>query len=334
MVVPYFLATSRTPSHSPVSRQDEAPVLTFESLDGSRKITLDGRSGWTHLPGSTGLEMPPVEAVTSSVPGVYGSMLEEVRVEERPIFIPIDVASPDSRQVTHRAMLDAIRGLVDPLKGEFRVVCENRQLNVIYTGGLEGAFGVNEMGLYWRKFGLKGLAAQPFAESREERPVEFRMSSGGEPFLGVAGGTDTPWGTRTLTTASLISNNMRVWVDSEVPVYPTVYLVGPLDAFTGSVESEASPLGQQWSVSVPGGVPAGHTLRLVTDPRARSIRLGPGDPADNPSWSGEPAAGLVARGSTLLPFYPGLNRMNVAAPGGTSETRIRIVWRDLHWSLW
>ena len=335
MVNPYVLATTRTPSHSrPITTQEQVPNLTFESLDGTKKIQLDGISGWTHLPGSTGLEMPPVDVVTSAVPGVAGSVLEEVRVEERPIFIPIDAASTDSRQVTHRAMLKAIRELVDPLRGEFLVVCENRQLKVMYTEGLEGSFG-SDFGVYWRKFGLKALACQPWAEGRTDRPVEFQMASGGSPFLGTAGGTNTPWGTRKLTSSALISDNMRVWVDSEVAVYPIVELVGPMDSFTGTMDLATSQPGAgQWSVSVPNGVPAGYTLRLVTNPRARSIRMGAGDPATNPSWTGELAAGQVARGSTLRPFYPGVNLMNVGAPGGTDATRVRIVWRDLYRSLW
>lgn len=326
MVSPYLLASRRAiawRSHLDVD-QDEVPILSLESLDGTRKIVLDGLSGWTHVPGATGLEMPPVEVVRSPVPGVHGSMMREVRVDERPVFLPLDAASPDAKQVTHQAMLNAIRALVDPLKGEFRIVCGERQLNVIYTEGLEGSFGTDEFGLYWRKFGLKAVACQPFAEGRRDRPIEFRMSAGGHPFLGVAGGTDAPWGTRQITSSALISDNMRIQVDSEVPVYPVVELIGPMDSFTGTMQlAENAQSGQVWSVSVPDGVPAGSTLRLVTDPRARSIRL-----------DGALAAGLVARGSSLSPFYPGLNLMSVAAPGGTTDTRVRIVWRDLYRSLW
>lgn len=305
--------------------KEQVPIISLESLDGSRQIVLNGESGWTHLPGATGLEMPPFDIVTSQVPGVYGSVLEDVLVEERPIFIPMDAASPDYRRVTHQAMLSEIQELVDPLRGEFRVVCGERHLKVIYTDGLEGAFGVNEFGLYWRKFGLKALACQPFAESREPRSVEFQIDVTGKAFLGA------PWGTQQLTSSAVISNDMKVQVGSEVPVHPTVELVGPMDSFTGTVNG---PGGRLWKVSVPEGVPTGSTLRLVTDPRARSIRMGPGDPSKDPSWTGELAAGLVQRGSSLSPFYPGQNLMSVAAPGGTADTRIRIRWIDLHRSLW
>lgn len=306
--------------------RERVPVLGLESLDGSKKIALNGESGWTHMPGATGLEMPPVSLVTSSVPGVHGSVLEEARVEERPIFIPIDACSPDYTQVSHQAMLNQIRDLVDPLKGEFYVVCGERRLKVAYTEGLEGSFGVNDFGLYWRKFGLKALACQPFAEARQESSVVFSIDVEGRPFLGA------PWGQLSLTSSAVISNDMKVIVGSEVPVFPTVELVAPMDSFFGEVEGPAGSA--PWSVSVPDGIPTGYTLRMVTDPRARSIRMGAGDPSTTPNWSGELAAGLVARGSSLSPFYPGTNLMSVAAPGGTGDTRIRIIWRDLYRSLW
>lgn len=309
---------------------ERVPILSFESLDGSKQIVLNEESGWTHLPGATGLEMPPVALVTSSVPGVAGSVLDEVRVEERPIFIPIDAASPDYTRVTHQAMLSYIRDLVDPLKGEFWVVCGDRRLKVAYTEGLEGAFGKDEMGHYWRKFGLKALACQPFAEAKEVHPVEFRIDVAGKAFLGTKGGSTSPWGSLQLTSSAVISTGMKVPVGSEVPVYPTVELVGPMDSFSGQVQGP----GGLWSINVPAGVQAGYTLRIVTDPRARSIRYGAGDPATTPGWTGVLAAGRVARGSSLTPFYPGNNIMSVASPGGTAATRIRISWRDLYRSLW
>ena len=46
------------------------------------------------------------------------------------------------------------------------------------------------------------------------------------------------------------------------------------------------------------------------------------------------ASGRIARGSTLRAFYPGTNILNVSAPGGTANTRIRISWLPLYRSLW
>lgn len=334
-MVNIYLAAGRQAPTKPIDPPDDVPDLTFMSLDGSRSIVVNGESGWTHLPGATGLEMPPIDIVTSAVPGIPGSVLGEVRVEERPIFIPLDAASPDYRRVTHQAMLDSLRDLVDPTRGEFYVVCGDRRLRVIYTDGLQGSFGKDEFGLYWRKFGLKALASQPYAEDLEVRELPFRISTQGRAFLGRANYNDAPWGTRSLTSSAVISEDMKVLVESEVEVFPELDLVGPMDSFEGTVVRQGAPAGERpWWVSVPQGVPQGQTLRLVTDPRARSIRLGPGDASANPDWTGELAAGRVARGSHLRPFYPGTNLMSVAAPGGTGETRIFIRWRSLRRSLW
>lgn len=328
----YFLASPPAAAPLPPSASREPiPTLTLESLDGSRVIALGRGTGWIRMPGSTGLEMPPVDVVTHTVPGVPGSILSEVRVEERPIFIPIHAASRDAQQVTHLAMMDALRSLIDPVTGMFRLVGttvrSSRQLTAVYTGGLEGADGRDDAGLYWRKFGLQAIACQPFAQARFDRTVEFAAGAGAGPFLGAAGGTNVPW-PRALSSSAVVGDNMLVNVASEVPVYPVIDLVGPMDSFAGTVSLQDGSLppffgGQQWSISIPSGVPSGSTFRMVTDPRAKSFRM-----------DGQLAAGRVARGSQLRPFYPGVNVMDVVAPGSDENTRVRISWRELHRSLW
>ncbi|TYP82077.1 hypothetical protein [Blastococcus xanthinilyticus] len=341
----YFLASPRSVPSVVRPTKEPVPKLVLESLDGRRRIPLDDSTGWKALAGATGLDMPPVDVATRRVPGVAGSVLDDVRAEERPLFIPIKVTARDRQNATHRALMDSLRALVDPLLGEFRVIgitaTSERELTAVYTDGLQGDYGVDQAGLHWRKFGLRATACQPFAAARTSRTVEFQMAGAGGAFLGVAGGTDAPW-PRALSSSAVIGEGMQVQVNSEVEVHPTLELVGPMTSFAG----ELSPLvtgddgavrvltDQAWSVSVPDGVPAGMALRLVADPRARSIRLGAGDPRTTPGWTGELAAGRVARGSTLRPFYPGLNVLNVSAPGGTTATRVRLSWRELHRSLW
>lgn len=313
-----FLAAPLTSGPPPAQAQPDPLTVALESLDGTRRIPLDGSTGWWRLDGTSGLEMPPMDVVTSSVPGVFGSVLRDVRVAERPVGLPMFTAS-ESGRIGHLEMLDEIRSLVDPLTGEFLIVAtttrSERQLRVVYTGGLEGAGGRSETGIYWRKFGLTAVACDPFAYDRSERLVPFDLGSSDAAFLGAAGGTDKPW-PRMLSSSAVIGSGMQIEVRSEVPVFPTLEIDGPVDSFTGTMSTG-------WSVSIPGGVADGSTLRLVTDPRARSIRL-----------DGAPAAGLVARGSTLRPFYPGVNVLDVVAPGGSAATRVRLSWREAHRSLW
>lgn len=304
----------------------------LESLDGLLVIPLNGVTGWTHMPGSTGLEMPPYDIVTNSVPGVPGSTLQDVRTLERPVFIPVFADTRSGDHITHLQMLDAMRDLVDPLTGMFRIVGVTergeRELTVVYTKGMEGADGVDERGFTWRKFGINALACDPFPQARSDRVVEFAGTGTAGAFLGTAGGTDAPW-PRALSSSAVIGDNMRVQVTSEVPVYPVLELVGPMDSFAGTVQLADASLppyfgGGVWSVSIPDGVAAGQSLRIVTDPRARSIRSG----------TGGLAAGRVARGSSLRPFYPGTNVLSVTAPGGNADTRVRLSWREKFRSLW
>lgn len=313
--------------HEPIDR------LSLESMDGSVVIPLDNTTGWIRMPGATGLEMAPVEVISKRIPGVPGAVVSDVRVSERPIFIPVYGRSTGGR-TSYLQMMDRLYSLIDPTTGSFKLVGTttrgSRELVVTYEGGLEGADGADERGLSWVKAGLKLTAYDPFPRARTVRTLEFRATSDAAPFLGVVGGTDAPW-PRMLSSTSVVGQGMEVRVGSEVPVYPDLTLVGGLESFAGTLSpvvtnpdgSQRAVTDQAWSVSIPDGVPPGSTLRMVTDPRYRSTRM-----------DGDLAAGRIARGSTLRPFYPGLNVLDVVAPGGSESSRVILSWTERYRSLW
>lgn len=309
------------------------PKLSLESMDGTVIIPLDNSMGWIRMPGATGLEEPPVEVVASPIPGVAGSMVQDVRVQQRPVFIPIYGRATTQREF--RTMRDTLRTLVSPLgKRTFKLVGTTvrgtREMIVTYEEGLEGADDAVTEGLNWCKIGLKATAHEPYAQAREDRRLEFRLEVATDPFLGTSGGTDATW-PGALANTAVIGTGMEVEVASEVPVYPTLELHGGMTSFLG----ELSPIvvhpdgtveshdDESWMVDVPAGVPTGSELILVTDPRRRSIR-----------FNGTLAASRIARGSTLRPFYPGKNTLNVTAPGGDAGTLIVLSWREKYGSLW
>lgn len=308
------------------------PRLTLESLNGLNKIILNGKR-WIRMPGSTGLEMPPFEVISSSVPGVPGAVLQDVRTQARPIFIPI-YCSASSDHLSYLQMMDQLRSLVDPTTGSFRLIGSTvrgeREMTVTYVSGLEGADGGDVQGQSWCKVGLNLIAHQPYAQSRVDRVLEFRsIEEDITPFMGVVGGTDAPW-PGMLSSSAVIGQGMQVSIASEVPVYPVLELEGAMDSFSGelspvvsSPDGSVTTYDQAWSVDVGVGIPEGSLLRYVTDPRIRSIRL-----------DGDLAAGAVQLGSTLRPFYPGINTLNVVAPGSNEATRVRLRWRNLWRSLW
>lgn len=326
----YFLSAPVQPGGTPTQPAPPRPKLTLESLDGLRVIPLDGSSGWKAQAGAVGLEMPPIDVIRATVPGVPGTVQQEVRVGERQVILPILVNAPDRLFATHQQLVAELMRLVDPLTGQFRIVSASpfgeRQLTVTYTGGLEGDYGRGEYSTWWRKIVLTAVGCQPFAEARQDRTIEFNSPTGAAPFLGAAGGTDVPW-PRALTSSAVIGANMRVTVASEVPVNPVLELDGPMDSFAGTMALEDAALppyygGQEWSVSIPGGVAPGERFAIVTDPRGTSIRA-----------DGELAAGRVTLASSLTPFFPGVNVLSVIAPGGSGTTRVRLRWRELYWSL-
>lgn len=310
------------------------PALSLESMDGSLSISLDARGGigWTRMPGATGLQMPPVDIASSPIPSAPGSIVQDVRVPARPVFVPIYGRATET---TLQQMRDELHQLVDPLTvGSFKLVGTTdrgvREMVVHYEDGLDGADGIDSEGLSWCKLGLRMTAYQPYARAREDRTLIFTTPpTTPEPFLGAVGGTDAPW-PRALVTGSTIGEEMEVVVDSEIPVYPELRIIGKM----GTFDSTLSPIvvkdgvvteltDQLWSVSLPLGVPAGSTFTLVTDPRARSARL-----------DGALAAGRIARGSTLRPFYPGLNTLDVEATDTDATTAIYLSWRNLYRSIW
>jgi hypothetical protein len=327
-------ATPPTPE-TPAKPKTQIPLLLLESMDGTLQIPLDGTTGWIRMPGATGLEMPPYEVVTEYLPGVPGGMQTDVRVEPRSIFVPI-YCSGDDNHLSYLSKMNLLRRVVDPTRGAgtFKLVGKTelgeRELIVTYVSGLEGLDDAAAQGLTWAKFGLQMVAHQPFARAREDRSLEFRMASTDTPFIGVAGGTDAPFPTM-LASGSVIGSGMTVSINSDVPVYPNLTLVGPMNSFLGTLSPAVlDPEGgitsltdNTWNVDIPAGVPGGQTLTMVTDPRTRSIRL-----------DGALAAGRVALGSTLRPFYRGQNTLTVVAPGGTDATRIFLSWRELYRSLW
>lgn len=334
MTSPYLLAGDGGLDSLYGDSRPPIPRLVLESLDRSVRIPLDGSDGFIRMPGSTGLEMPPIEVISRAIPGVAGTQLADVRIMERPIFIPLYVGG-DGDMLTFRAKMNLLHRLVDPLNlNQFRLVGESaaghRELIVTYTSGLEGGDAAMEAGLSWAKIGLNVVAQRPYARALEDKVLEFRYAASPTPFLGVVGGTDAP-APRALTSAAVIGQGMPIVIESDIPVYPTVELIGPMVSFISTMSpvivgpdgKQTAVLDQQWALSIPQGVPTGSTFLAVTDPRNRSYRL-----------NGALAAGRVALGSLLRPFYPGRNTLDVAAPGASEDTVIRISYRPLYRSLW
>jgi len=318
----FVLASVRpAPRHEPAPPYDTRR-LWLESWDGRTVIPLPRdvvRKGTIALRGMLGLGTNPSELITTATPGIAGSRVVDLVQRERPVALPLGWLGDTQAELW--AARQAVRDLTDPLRGmtpdgNFRLVCSSasgtRQLNLAYRSGLE-----DEDTEYpgWDQAVIDAIAPSPYAEDREEQAVTYRMTQPAIPFLAAAG-TDAPWGTRQLVSSRIADSETRVSMASAVPVYPTVEITGPADSVL--ITSDAG-----LRIDVPDGVAEGSTLRIVTDPRYKAIRL-----------DGAIAAGSLARGSRLVPFPLGTSTISVSAPGADESTTLRLSWRGLHRELW
>lgn len=307
----FVLVSPRPVPVAPVRTPDV--LMWLESWDGSQQVDLSsGPVRWRS--GAVGLGTPPVSTYMSAAPGMAGSLVTDVATLSRPVLLPLTVGG-DSWEQTWGA-IQRIRDLTDPTNGvgpdgSFRLVARSasgtRQLGLAYRGGLEGDGSPSQVR---QNLVLDLVAPQPFAEDRAEQTQPFVLAQESAPFLGGV------WGSIHLVSSAVAGANTPVNMASAVPVYPTIEITGPADSVLITADSGLR-------ISVPGGVDAGQTLRIVTDPRRKSIRL-----------NGAPAAGSLSLDSRLVPFGLGTTLVDVVAPGATGATLLRLTWRGLHRGLW
>jgi hypothetical protein len=326
--VTYFVLASVTSAPPPAPRPpQDARVMWLESLDGSVVIPIAGErhGGPVQLEvGASGLEEAPTSVTVDTVPGLAGGVATHAQTLLREPLLPLHIMTRD--QAAQWAQVQTLRDLVtpDPARltpdGTFRLVCSSpsgtRQVGLVYQSGLEGS-GTE---LPWSvKYVLDCTAPNPFAEDRTELSREYELGASDVGFLAWdEEDTEAPdFDDLTLTPDVILGDDMPLQITSAVPPYVTVEVVGPTGEGT-LVEADSGLY-----LSIPDGVPAGQTLRIVTDPRRKSIRL-----------DGEPAAGMVAFGSRLRPLAFGQNKLSVTAPEADENTRLRLSWRGQHRSLW
>lgn len=318
----FILASVRSSPSIPTAPPYDSRRLWLESWDGRTvmPLPLDGIAEMIAQRGMLGLGVAPTDLETEGTPGVAGSRIVEVIERDRPVALP--VAFLADRQADLWTTIQRLRDLTDPTQGmtpdgNFRLVCQSlsgtRQLALAYRSGLEDEdlehYGAD-------RAVLDLLAPLPYAQDREDQTERFRLASELRPFVSSTPGTDYPWGTRQVTSSRIAGEDTPVEMFSSVPVYPVIEITGPADSVLITGENGLR-------IDVPGGVPSGSTLRIVTDPRHKSIRL-----------DGVVAAGMLALGSRLRPFSRGTTLVDVEAPGSTSATLLRLTWRGLHRGLW
>lgn len=298
----------------------EIRAFWLESLDGSVVVPLSGE-GRVLMPGATGLELPPRSVVTSSTPGLPGASLREVNYLERDVFLPLAFHSWES-QSEFFGRLAELRSLLsswgDVLgeTGTFRLGVNSydghRLLDVVYKAGWEGTLGGSDSGRDWELVPLNLVAVSPFWRSREQISKHYAAVPG-PAFLGT-GDNSNPW-PRRISSSRTIGTNMPIPVKGDVPVWPEFTFTGPIPSVSITYPGT--------NISIPGGVPDGSVLRLVTDPRAQSARL-----------DGAIAWGRINMGATFSPLLPGTNRVSIALATDSADAGLDLSWYTQWESAW
>lgn len=317
IIVPPF------PSTPPILSREDSRTLWLESLDGSIVLPLNVDVDRILRAGATGLQLPPLDVVTATTPGMPGSWLQETSVLEREVFLPLEFASDSSHQ-EFLAKLKELRGLIAGAfgtvdigsTGTFRLgassVHGERLLDVTYKSGWEGAWGGSDSGTRWEKFGLTLVAVDPFFRAREYTEYRYEIADG-EVFIGSGDGTN-PWPRRLAPSVSL-GSDMRIPVTGEVPVWIEMIVDGP--ATVASIQFPGT------NIAMTSAVADGAELVLVTDPRKRSARL-----------NGAVAWSKITMASTFAPLLPGVNTINVQLSASSDGTAMTMRWLEGFLSAW
>lgn len=319
----FVLVSVAPPAPVPVHpRFLDSRSFWLESMDGSVVIPIAGpnhRGPWRLQKSATGLGVEPVIIETGTTPGVPGGYVKSAIPGVREVMLPLHLKT--ETQAEQFAAREQMFALTDPTfgmtrDGNFRLVCSSssgtRQLTLHYMSGFEGDESLTMP--WFAKLALVAAAVDPYPRDRDSRQASFALPSEDDVFLAEEGDS-YPW-PRRLTPTTVIGEAMNVEIPSSVPVYVEIEATGPMESF--SISSDTG-----MSIVCPDPIGAGETLRIVTEPRSKSIRL-----------DGEPAAGMIARGSRLAPLRVGTNVLDVTAPGGDEDTRLTLRWRGGYRTLW
>lgn len=278
--------------------------FAFRSLDGDTLLPCTG-SEFIAMWGAQGLDVPDPEIVEGFVPGMDGSVIDDITTPSRKVLLPLWIGSDSGHRVylNNRA---ALRRLFDHRRvnysrtdGTFDLVAYSelgeRSLRCAYQTGMAGDWAQDSSGSYWERLGLSFLAVRThwygvrWTSPIIRKPAGINFFASFPPRLSSTGafGTDVP-----------------VLVDGEVDSWPRIDLIGPAD----SVLIEAPGL----HIEIPGGLTAGEVAVINTDPRPGQTE------ATFDGVSGWQRIGPVF---SRAPLAPGVNPMTIALPNATTATQ-------------
>lgn len=312
-----FPVVTQTPPF--VNMFKDSRSLAFRSLDGADLLPFRGRE-WIARKGIEGLDLIDPEITESVIPGMDGTVIDDITYGSRKIMLPIFIAS-DSSHAQYLLNRGRLRALFNPrgvdyrrTGGTFDLVAYStpgdeiieRSLRCMYAGGWPGSLARDQAGTYWESIGLDLLAVQPYWRGTPWETPIIRKSADVGWFPGWPG---------ELSSSRALGADIPVQVGGEVPSWPSVDLSGPAT----SVLITAPGV----SISIPTGLAVGEAATIVTNPRGRTVL-----------FDGVKGWERVAPSDRYAPLAPGAQLINVTLVGATSDTWARVYGDTLYETAW
>lgn len=283
---------------------EDAPIVEFVR-DGDA-FTLGRRPGDAviHMTGSEGLGLAPVEVDSAERLGGDGSVYRGMRYGEREVFLPLAILGESMSEVneTRRRLADFVapdRGMVwvrvtDPLTGEVR------EIEGLYTEGLEGTYG-DQYRATWQTLGVRLWCPDPWWKG-PERIRTFRVAPGTKPFISQT----VPFFPVVLAPSNVVGE-FEVAIRGDGEVWPSWEIVGPGSDLVIARGDERIFLSGVLSAGTQGRIEVQRDDVIV-------------DPVE---WW--PRIGMDA---SFFSLRPGENRLRIEMTGGSTESAVRLVWRE------
>lgn len=279
----------------------DSPIVTFSR--GGETFELGQRGGGPvlHLYGSTGLGLAPMSIASAPRLTGDGNVVRGVRYESRDVYIPLRLDGGTTGELsTLRRRLTA---LLAPHLGPVELRIQDpatetdRMIRGFYKDGLTGDFGAGFYGS-WQTLGLTFECPDPWWLG-DEKTVSFFVNPGTKPFLS----TVVPFFPVKLS-ASTVIGRFDVNIQGDGDVFPVWEIEGPGEDL--KIADGANRL------EINGQFKAGEVVRIDT----REGRITPD------RWADIPVS------SRLFPLSPGQHNIRVTMVGATTETVVRLTYRE------
>lgn len=284
---------------------ENAPIVTLSRAGESLTLGRAPEDPVLHLNGSTGLGLAPVTRKVSPRLKGSGNIVRGIRYEDREVFVPV-YASADTEGELHQWRRKLTRLIApiedDPVASIVDVTFEDPTTGTVrtargtYKSGLDGEFGGEYHGT-WQTLGLV-FECEPWWLG-PERYVELRINPGVKPFIS----TTVPF-FPVMLAQSTVQGTFDINIEGDGLVRPSWEVVGPGE---GLVISN----GTEW-LEVAGAFLAGEPVLFD----AEAGRITPDRWPD------------VSLRSRLFPLRPGRQTITVTLVGATTETVVRLVYRE------